>query len=111
MSPRSSPVCDNPPTGPDNGPPGTGGFALVDQGQIIDARRALGRRLADFRQAAGYGQEAFAPLVLYSRSSLANVEVGRQKGTRTFWQQCDKVLQTGSVLATAFTDIEALERQ
>jgi DNA-binding XRE family transcriptional regulator len=84
---------------------------MVNQDQISEARRALGRRLAAFRQAADYGQEEFAPLVHYSRSSLANVEIGRQKGTLAFWRLCDEVLGTAGVLAADFAGIEALERR
>jgi DNA-binding XRE family transcriptional regulator len=84
---------------------------MVDDDKIIAARRALGRQLADFRQAAGYGQEELAPLVHYSRSSLANVEVGRQKGSAQFWQTCDTVLATGGLLLAAFHDLQALTRQ
>ncbi len=84
---------------------------MVGKDQIIEARRMLGRRLAAFRQAADYGQDEFAPLVHYSRSSLANVEIGRQKGTRAFWELCDELLRTGGVLTVAFTEIQVLERQ
>jgi DNA-binding XRE family transcriptional regulator len=84
---------------------------VIDENTIIEARRTLGRRLAAYRQAAGYGQEEFAPLVHYSRSSLANVETGRQKGSRDFWQQCDELLNTGGGLMTAFGEIETTVRQ
>jgi DNA-binding XRE family transcriptional regulator len=93
------------------GSPPTEGSVVVNQDQLIDARRILGRRLAAFRQAAGYGQEAFASLVHYSRSSLANVEIGRQKGTRDFWNRCDEILGTGGVLAASLAEIQALERR
>ena len=72
---------------------------------------ALGRRLAAHRQAADYGQREFAPLVHYSRSSLANVETGRQKATRKFWQRCDQLLDTTGTLTTAYDEIEAMVRQ
>ena len=72
---------------------------MINQNAIIAARRTLGQRLAAFRQAAGYGQQEFAPLVHYSRSSLANVETGRQKGSRAFWQRCDGLLAGVSWLA------------
>lgn len=84
---------------------------MTDDRTIARAWMALGRRLADFRQAAGYGQAELAPLVHYSRSSLANVEVGRQKGSRDFWQACDALLDTGGVLLAGFVDIEAMVRQ
>jgi DNA-binding XRE family transcriptional regulator len=78
---------------------------VVDQDPISGARRTLGSRLATFRHAADCSQAEFAPLVHCSRSSLANVEVGRQKGTHAFWKLCDEVLQTGGVLATDFVGI------
>src|SRR5262249_17954377 len=84
---------------------------MVREDDIHQARRTLGRRLAAFRQAAAHGQEDFAPLVHYSRSSLANVEIGRQKGTRAFWEQCDQMLQTGGVLGADFAVIQLLERR
>jgi DNA-binding XRE family transcriptional regulator len=84
---------------------------MVDEDQISEARRTLGHRLAAFRQAVGYGQEEFASRVHYSRSSLANVEIGRQRGTPAFWKLCDELLQTGGVLAADFASIEALGRR
>lgn len=58
------------------------------------ALAALGRELAAARRAAGHTQMTFAPLVGYSRSTVANVETGRQRVPRTFWQRCDQVLGT-----------------
>jgi hypothetical protein len=58
------------------------------------ARLALGRELAAARRAAGYTQATFAPLVGYSRSTVGNVETGRQHVPRTFWGRCDQVLGT-----------------
>ena len=79
---------------------------MIDQKAIRDARRALGQQLATYRSAAGYSQEAFAPLVQYGRSSIANVEVGRQKGSRRFWQRCDELLGTGGALTAGHDAIE-----
>jgi hypothetical protein len=84
---------------------------VIDQKTIIEARQALGRQLAAHRQAAGYGQHELAPLVHYSRSSLANVETGRQKATRRFWQDCDKLLDSAGTLTTAYDQIEAMLRE
>ena len=84
---------------------------MIDQNMITEARRTLGQRLAAFRQAAKLDQHKFAALTHYSRSSLANVETGRQKGTRNFWQLCDDLLHTGGALTTAFDEIEAMVRQ
>jgi transcriptional regulator with XRE-family HTH domain len=46
---------------------------------------ALGVELAAYRRAAGYTQAQFAELTGYSRSTIANVETGRQHVSRDFW--------------------------
>ncbi|MGH3714199.1 MAG: helix-turn-helix domain-containing protein [Micromonosporaceae bacterium] len=79
---------------------------MVDQKAIKAARRALGRQLAALRQAAGYNQHEFARQVNVSRSSQANIETGHQKGSRTYWLSCDKLLLTGGQLTTAYDEIE-----
>jgi len=48
------------------------------------ARRALGAELAAYRAAAGYNQARLAQLTAYSRSTIANVETGRQRVPREF---------------------------
>ncbi|GGJ78312.1 hypothetical protein GCM10010123_05370 [Pilimelia anulata] len=63
------------------------------------ARQRLGRQLAGYRRAAGHSQQTFAALVRYTRSSIANVETGRQCPPRAFWVQCDELLGTGGMLA------------
>ncbi|WP_165956761.1 helix-turn-helix domain-containing protein [Kribbella antibiotica] len=73
---------------------------------IADLRVALGRRLADCRKAVGYSQEALAPLTGYARSTVANVEVGRQSVPRDFWERCDEVLGTGPELAAQYDELE-----
>lgn len=74
---------------------------------ITAARRALGRQLAAHRQAAGYSQEKFAPLTGYGRSTLANVETGRQNVPRAFWVRCQEELGAGS-LVPAYDEIQAM---
>jgi transcriptional regulator with XRE-family HTH domain len=71
------------------------------------ARLALGRRLAALRQPAGYTQEAFAPLTGYGRSTLANVETGRQNVARGFWKRCADALAAHELL-TRCDQIEAM---
>jgi DNA-binding XRE family transcriptional regulator len=75
-----------------------------------DGLRALGRRLADLRQAAGYTQEALAPLVHYTRSTVANVETGRQHVNREFWINCDRLLATGGLLVHRYDQLRAAAR-
>lgn len=84
---------------------------MADSDEIKTARRALGRRLAQLRKAAGYTQHGFARLVQYGRSSVANTETGHQHPDRAFWARCDSVLQTGGVLATEYDRITERARQ
>ncbi|MGH3319271.1 MAG: helix-turn-helix domain-containing protein [Streptosporangiaceae bacterium] len=52
---------------------------MIDPEDITDARRALGKRLAAYRRAAGLNQKRLAPITGYGRSTVANVETGRQR--------------------------------
>jgi DNA-binding XRE family transcriptional regulator len=84
---------------------------LVDRQATVEARRKLGRQLAELRKAAGYSQHDFAPLTHYTRSTIANVEVGRQHVPRTFWQLCDEVLSASGTLSGGYDQMQALIRQ
>lgn len=59
---------------------------------ITGARRELGEQLATLRGAAGHKQTELAGLTGYSRSSIANAEVGRQPMPREFWVRADDLL-------------------
>lgn len=83
---------------------------IIDSDEAKTAWRALGQRLAQLRKAAGYTQHSFAPLVLYGRSSVANVETGHQQPHRAFWMRCDGVLGTGEMLTRDYDRIIALLR-
>lgn len=85
--------------------------ALAESEEIRAVRRALGRRLATFRAAAGLSQHQFAPLTYYGRSTVANVEVGRQNVTRDFWQRCDELLNADGALVRGYDELEALVSQ
>ncbi len=78
---------------------------------VENARRALGAQLAACRRAAGYSQATFAALVDYSRSSVANVETGRQHVPCEFWKSADEVLHAKGALAEANDEIEATVRR
>jgi hypothetical protein len=78
-----------------------------DREAIEAARKALGRQLAALRQAAGYSQQEFAPLTGYGRSTLANVETGRQNVARSFWARCAHELAADS-LVIGYDEIEAM---
>jgi transcriptional regulator with XRE-family HTH domain len=71
------------------------------------ARRAIGAKLAICRRASGYSQADFASLTDYSRSTIANVETGRQRVPRTFWTAADAALGTEGALTEVNDEIEA----
>ena len=75
--------------------------------------RDLGKELAACRRAASLSQAQLARATAYSRSTIANVEVGRQQPPREFWQRCDSALGTGSRLASAYDQLQeaALHRR
>src|SRR6266545_3393331 len=88
-----------------------GELAVITPGHVAEARRDLGRRLAALREAAGLTQADLAVRVSYSRSTIGNVETGRQKIPRGFWQCCDRELGADGVLLAAHDDVEALVRR
>jgi transcriptional regulator with XRE-family HTH domain/predicted kinase len=80
---------------------------------IADFRAQLGRQLADYRRAAGYSQAQLAKRIDYARSTVANVEIGRQNVGRQFWERCEAALGAHGALLTGYTGLNALsaERQ
>jgi len=78
---------------------------------ITGARRALGEQLAQFRTAAGLSQPQLAPLIGYSRSTIATAETGQRAAARDFWQRCDQVLNTSGALTGQYDELAALRRQ
>jgi Helix-turn-helix domain len=82
---------------------------MISQKDITAVRRALGSRLAALRQAEGHSQQALARLLITSRSSIANVEVGRQVGNRDFWERADALLYAGGTLLGGYDEVRALE--
>ncbi|WP_428964593.1 helix-turn-helix domain-containing protein [Micromonospora fluostatini] len=75
---------------------------------VADARRLLGARLADTRRAAGVRQVGLARMVRWSRSTVANVETGRQSTPREFWLACDLALGAGGLLVAGWAETNAL---
>ncbi|MBB5866705.1 DNA-binding XRE family transcriptional regulator [Allocatelliglobosispora scoriae] len=74
---------------------------MEDPNEVQQARKRLGARLALLRAAAGFTQHTLAAQISYGRSTIANVEVGKQKVRRDFWQRCDAVLGEESSSLTA----------
>lgn len=81
-----------------------------DIGMASAAWHALGHQLGVCRRAAGLNQEGLAALTAYSRSSIANVETGRQRVGLDFWRRCDDVLGTGDALQRGFSEARAAAR-
>ena len=84
---------------------------MIDPEAVTEAKRALGRQLAACRDAAGLIQEQLAPLIHYGRSTIANVEIGRQTCSRAFWERCDQALEADGALIRAYEELKALIRQ
>lgn len=75
---------------------------MADPEQVRVRMRELGRSLAAHRRAAGLNQFALAAAVQYTRSTVANVEVGRQNAPLDFWVRCDEVLHAGGALRDGY---------
>ncbi|WP_433294441.1 helix-turn-helix domain-containing protein [Actinoplanes sp. CA-030573] len=83
---------------------------MADAQQVRTAWRELGRQLATRRQEAELNQKRFAVETRYSRSSIANIEVGLQHVDRSFWEKADEVLGAGGELVRGYDRAEALQR-
>lgn len=88
-----------------------GRMDVVTPELVAESRRALGRVLAQSRRPAGVTQERLAVLVRWSRSTIANVEVGRQFAPREFWIACDVALGCEGVLLATWGRTDALARR
>ncbi|WP_307804064.1 helix-turn-helix domain-containing protein [Micromonospora echinofusca] len=77
---------------------------------MANARKDLGRRLAQWRTNAGLRQVDLAKLIHYSRSQIANVEVGRDNTTRFFWHNADAALGAHGALLAMSDQVHALVR-
>lgn len=84
---------------------------MPESDDIRQDRLALGARLAAWRAAAGKSQRSLSTKLAYSRSTVANVEVGRQSAPRDFWQRCDEVLAAGGQLLGAYDQLAARIRE
>ncbi|SCL19041.1 Helix-turn-helix domain-containing protein [Micromonospora inyonensis] len=78
---------------------------------VADSCRSLGRVLAESRRSVRVTQDRLAVLVGWSRSSIANVEVGRQTAPRAFWMACDVALGREGALLAAWGRTDALARR
>ncbi|MGH8791253.1 MAG: helix-turn-helix domain-containing protein [Stackebrandtia sp.] len=86
---------------------------MPDPQKIAEMRQDLGKMLAKYRKAAGYRQEDVTDPLNYGRSTIANVETGRQNVPRKFWEQADQLLDADGALLGAYehlqTSVKALQ--
>jgi hypothetical protein len=81
---------------------------MVTKEQIAEARRDLGRCLADAREAVGWSQSDLAHQINYSRSTVAGAETGAGKAARSFWEECDQRLNCQGHLLTDYDRLQEL---
>jgi predicted kinase/transcriptional regulator with XRE-family HTH domain len=74
---------------------------MADTPTIVEVRRLLGAALAAARDAAGLSQAELARIVSYSRSTVANVEAGRQNAAPEFWADSDNATNADGRLTKA----------
>jgi predicted kinase/transcriptional regulator with XRE-family HTH domain len=84
---------------------------LSEPSTVTGARRELGGQLNAFRKAAGFSQDELAKATGYSRSSIANIEAGRQNPEDKFWRECDRLLGANGLLFASWAKTEEFEQQ
>jgi transcriptional regulator with XRE-family HTH domain len=86
-----------------------GGEAAVagERDAVAAMRRELGRQLASRRREAGYLQRELGVLLGYSRTAVANAEIGSPGIGRQLWERADLALGTGELFARGWTRIQA----
>ena len=80
---------------------------MTQEDDVERLRTALGRQLATWRDAAHESQRSLADQLPFSRSTVANIETGRQQAPREFWQLCDDLLGAGGDLLAAHDRLAA----
>lgn len=88
-----------------------GDLMAVTGDHVTEAFRQVGVLLRERRLAAGLSQQQLGELVRFSRSTVANVEIGRQSVTRGFWKLADQVLRAGGSVLAAFDQAGELGRR
>lgn len=83
---------------------------MADPQEITQLRQQLGHTLAAYRKAASFTQVDLAPRMAYTRSTIANVERGRQNVPRRFWEKADKLLNADGELLNAFNRLQDAEQ-
>lgn len=76
-----------------------------ESAEANELRRSLGRRLATLRRDAGATQEKLAREAGLSRSSVKNIEGGRQGAARSFWELADRLFAADGELVSGFDEL------
>ncbi|MGH4025779.1 MAG: helix-turn-helix domain-containing protein [Pseudonocardiaceae bacterium] len=79
--------------------------------ELVALKRALGRQLAAWRDAAEIGQQQVARKTGYSRPSVAHAEAGRQLLRRDFWATADDLLEAGGALLAEYEQVLAAKQE
>ena len=86
------------------------GVEVADTQAVRAAWRNLGQQLAARRKVAKLSQQDLAERTTFSRSSVANIEIGRQHVDRAFWEKADAQVGAGGELVRGYDGVEALHR-
>ncbi|HEY1572016.1 MAG TPA: helix-turn-helix transcriptional regulator [Pseudonocardiaceae bacterium] len=78
---------------------------------VAEQRRALGERLAAFRQAANLTQGQLAEAAICDRTTVAHIEKGRSRADERFWQVVDDACAANGALLTAFHQFQAAKAE
>ncbi|HEY3611185.1 MAG TPA: helix-turn-helix transcriptional regulator, partial [Pseudonocardiaceae bacterium] len=78
---------------------------------VVGLRRALGERLAIFRQAAELTQGQLADATICDRTNVVHIEKGRNRGDERFWSKADEVCNADGVLLAGFHEVEAAKAE
>jgi DNA-binding XRE family transcriptional regulator len=79
--------------------------------EIAAKRRALGERLAAFRQAADLTQADVARVAICDRTMIAHVEKGRSRADERFWQAVDQECHADGTLLAGFHELQAVKAE
>lgn len=89
----------------------TGDGIVSETTTVAGLQRELGSQLDAFRKVARVTQDELASATGYSRSSIANIQAGRQRADERFWRRCDEVLNASGALLKAWARTEEIKRQ
>lgn len=82
-------------------------LTTIDADAVANRRAELGRQLAEYRLAAGFSQSDLAKRIDYARSTVANVEIGRQNVAQQFWERCEAELDAHGALLDGYANLKA----